>query len=91
MTTGKVSDLLTNLSSYTHSIDYDYTNGYMYFPRYNKHDILRYLFFLVIFYYISNYVSIVAMGECYFVLKLFKKSANTIGKKSCEFDFYNHI
>lgn len=91
MATGKVSDLLTNLSSYTHSIAYDYTNGYMYFPRYNKNDILRYLFFLVIFDYISNYVSIVAMIECYFVLKLSKKSSNTVRKKSSEFDFYNHI
>ncbi|VDI83630.1 Hypothetical predicted protein [Mytilus galloprovincialis] len=46
--TRAVTHLLTNLESEIDSMDYDYKNGYIYFPRYSKNDILR-------FRYPSNY------------------------------------
>ncbi|XP_052081028.1 low-density lipoprotein receptor-like isoform X1 [Mytilus californianus] len=46
--TKAVTHLLTNLGSEINSMDYDYKNGYIYFPRYSKNDILR-------FRYPSNY------------------------------------
>ncbi|CAC5362614.1 LRP8 [Mytilus coruscus] len=39
--TGEVSYLITNLQSDIFCIDYDYNTGYLYIPRFNKHDILR--------------------------------------------------
>lgn len=39
--TGDASYLLTDLQSDIYSIDYDYTNMYIYFPRFDKDDILR--------------------------------------------------
>ncbi|XP_076089409.1 uncharacterized protein LOC143059745 [Mytilus galloprovincialis] len=48
MQTRAVTHLLTNLESEIDSMDYDYKNGYIYFPRYSKNDILR-------FRYPSNY------------------------------------
>ncbi|XP_052081046.1 low-density lipoprotein receptor-related protein 6-like [Mytilus californianus] len=40
--TGKVADLLTNLQSVIHSIDYDYKYEYVYFTRFEQNDILRF-------------------------------------------------
>ncbi|XP_076088988.1 low-density lipoprotein receptor-like [Mytilus galloprovincialis] len=42
LNTGNVSDLLTNLWAYIHSIHYDYTHRYMYFARVQRDDILRF-------------------------------------------------
>ncbi|XP_071150559.1 low-density lipoprotein receptor-related protein 8-like [Mytilus edulis] len=40
--TGEVADLLTNLQSVIHSIDYDYQYEYVYFTRFERNDILRF-------------------------------------------------
>ncbi|XP_063412590.1 hemicentin-2-like [Mytilus trossulus] len=40
--TGDASYLLTDLQSDIYSIDYDYKNMYIYFPRFDKNDILRF-------------------------------------------------
>lgn len=53
--TGKVADLLTNLKSVIHSIDYDYTYEYVYFTRFERNDILRYFFTYVILSIIWSY------------------------------------
>ncbi|XP_052081119.1 low-density lipoprotein receptor-related protein 1-like [Mytilus californianus] len=42
MDTGDVTYLLTDLQSNINSIDYDYKNMYIYFPRFDKNDILRF-------------------------------------------------
>lgn len=39
--TGDASYLLTDLQSDIYSIEYDYKNMYIYFPRFDKNDILR--------------------------------------------------
>ncbi|XP_063412672.1 uncharacterized protein LOC134695372 [Mytilus trossulus] len=39
---GEVSTLLSNLQSNIYSLDYDYKTGYVFFPRHNKDDILRF-------------------------------------------------
>ncbi|CAC5408638.1 VLDLR [Mytilus coruscus] len=39
---GEVSDILTDVESNVHSMDYDYTNGYIYFSRNDKNDISRF-------------------------------------------------
>ncbi|XP_076087726.1 vitellogenin receptor-like [Mytilus galloprovincialis] len=40
--TGDASYLLTDLQSDIYSIEYDYKNMYIYFPRFDKNDILRF-------------------------------------------------
>ncbi|CAG2222561.1 unnamed protein product [Mytilus edulis] len=37
-----VSTLVSNLQSNIYSLDYDYKTGYVFFPRHNKNDILRF-------------------------------------------------
>lgn len=44
MDTGNVSDILINQQSYIHCFVYDSNNEYIYFPRADKNDILRYVF-----------------------------------------------
>lgn len=39
---GEVSTLVSNLQSNIYSLDYDYKTGYVFFPRHNKDDILRF-------------------------------------------------
>ncbi|XP_063447887.1 low-density lipoprotein receptor-related protein 6-like isoform X1 [Mytilus trossulus] len=40
--TEEISDILTDIESNVHSMDYDYTNKYMYFAREDKDDISRF-------------------------------------------------
>ncbi|CAC5403636.1 unnamed protein product [Mytilus coruscus] len=42
MDTGDVSYVLTDLQSNIYSIDYDYRNMYIYFPRFDQNDVLRF-------------------------------------------------